>query len=151
MLRLFCPVHSTCVRIFFSKCLVKCLLFFKNYCRDADSTEEWTPPVCEKRIQSVIARSALYVGNHAPKWGCLWLREWVSEDFWWFLRRGYGPCTRSSTYWYFDEKIQPLTFRTRKKMHKLGFAGNTGIGWDPFSDPFRSHFFALCLKTSSCS
>ena len=35
------------------------------------------------------------------------------------------------------------TFRTEKKsMHKLGL-GNTGIGRDPFSDPFRSHFFEL--------
>ena len=36
-----------------------------------------------------------------------------------------------------------------KNMHKLGLAGNTGIGRDPFSDLFWSHFlhfFALFLK-----
>ena len=27
-----------------------------------------------------------------------------------------------------------------KNMHKLGLAGNTGIGRDPFSDLFWSHF-----------
>ena len=81
---------------------------------------------------------------------CSRFSMWSRTDFWWFLRGGYGGCTGSHTYWYFDKKIQPRNSRSEKKHAKTRISSWYGHRPGPFFGPRVSHFLPL-FRTNLCS